>query len=137
MDRLRASEGCGAALDPRAAGAAPKAMSVLHGSSFIKEFDQFFQQKLASAYEKLTGIKVTYELTSVGSLQTRITIVAETRSGPEITATGFNRTWLFDQSLVQHYVAEMTMALDGATLPRRKRLSPVRPCVPMTSASAR
>lgn len=89
-----------AALDPRAAGAAPKAMSVLHGSSFIKEFDQFFQQKLAPAYEKLTGIKVNYELTSVGSLQTRITTVAETRSGPEITATGFNWTWLFDQSLV-------------------------------------
>ncbi len=89
-----------AALGPRRAVAAPKSMSVLHESSFIKPFDDFFVQKLAPEYEKLTGIKVNYEPVSVGSLLTRTTTVAETRSGPEITAIGLNTAWLFDQSFV-------------------------------------
>jgi len=92
--------GGAAALGPRRAVAAPKSMSVLHESSFIKPFDDFFVQKLAPEYEKLTGIKVNYEPVSVGSLLTRTTTVAETRSGPEITAIGLNTAWLFDQSFV-------------------------------------
>jgi len=92
--------GAAAALGPRRAVAAPKSMSVLHESSFIKPFDDFFVQKLAPEYEKLTGIKVNYEPVSVGSLLTRTTTVAETRSGPEITAIGLNTAWLFDQSFV-------------------------------------
>src|SRR5213083_3061560 len=92
--------GAAAALGPRSTGAAPKSMSVLHESSFIKPFDDFFVQKLAPEYEKLTGIKVNYEPVSVGSLLTRTTTVAETRSGPEITAIGLNTAWLFDQSFV-------------------------------------
>jgi len=92
--------GAAAVLGPRRAVAAPKSMSVLHESSFIKPFDDFFVQKLAPEYEKLTGIKVNYEPVSVGSLLTRTTTVAETRSGPEITAIGLNTAWLFDQSFV-------------------------------------
>src|SRR5881296_796092 len=92
--------GAAAALGPRSTGAAPKSMSVLHESSFIKPFDEFFVKKLAPEYERLTGIKINYEPVSVGSLLTRMTTVAETRSGPEITATGFNWPWLFEQSLV-------------------------------------
>src|ERR1700704_376965 len=48
----------GSSLMPRSAGAAPKAMSVVHESSFIKAFDDFFVQKLAPEYEKMTGIKI-------------------------------------------------------------------------------
>lgn len=92
--------GAAAALVPGPAGAAPKSMSVLHGSSFIKPFDDFFVKKLAPDYEKLTGIKISYEPVSVGSLLTRLTTVVETKSGPEISATGFNWPWLFDPSLV-------------------------------------
>ena len=40
---------------------------------------------LAPAYEKETGVKVVYELTSVGSLPTRISTIAETGSGADIT----------------------------------------------------
>jgi hypothetical protein len=52
---------------------------------------------LAPAYEKETGVKVTYELTSVGSLQTRVTTVAETGSGADITANAFSWPFLFDE----------------------------------------
>ena len=90
----------GAALAPSRAGAAPKAMTVVHESSFIKAFDDFFVQKLAPEYEKLTGIKIGYEPVSVGSLLTRLTTIAETKSGPEISQTGINWPHLFDQSLV-------------------------------------
>jgi multiple sugar transport system substrate-binding protein len=92
--------GAAAALAPGHAATAPKSMSVVHESSFIKPFDDFFVQKLAPDYEKLTGIKIVYETVSVGGMLTRLTTIAETKSGPEITATGLNWPWLFDQSLV-------------------------------------
>ena len=90
----------GAALRPTDAVAAPKSMSVVHESSFIKPFDDFFVNNLAPAYEKLTGIQVKYEPTSVGGLLTRVTTMTETRSGPEITQTQLNWTHLFEQHFV-------------------------------------
>jgi multiple sugar transport system substrate-binding protein len=90
----------GAALAPRWAGAAPKAMTVVRESSFIKPFDDYFANTLATDYEKLTGIKINYEAVSVGGMLTRLTTIAETKSGPEMVGTGVNWPWLFDQSLV-------------------------------------
>src|SRR5947207_10810837 len=92
--------GASAALGPRSAGAAPKAMSVVHESSFIKAFDDFFAKTLAPQYEKLTGIKINYEPVSVGSMLTRLTTIIETKAGPEIVATGVNWPHLFDAGLV-------------------------------------
>src|SRR5215470_6286453 len=69
----------------RVARAEPKTITILHESSFIKPFDEYVQNVLAPAYEKQTGIKVNYEVTSVGSLPTRISTVAETGSGADIT----------------------------------------------------
>ena len=92
--------GAAAALGPRPATAAPKAMTVVHGSSFIKGFDTFFAKTLAPEYEKLTGIKINYETVSVGAMLTRLTTIVETKSGPEIAATGLNWPHLFDQSLI-------------------------------------
>jgi multiple sugar transport system substrate-binding protein len=89
-----------AALPPSRVGAAPKSMTVLHESSFIKPFDDFFVKTLAPAYEKQTGIKINYEPASVGTLLTRLTTVIETKSGPEIVATGLNVPWLFDPGLL-------------------------------------
>src|SRR5262245_16722269 len=77
-----------------------KSMTVVHESSFIKPFDDFFVKTLSPEYEKLTGIKVNYETVSVGSMLTRLTTIAETKSGPEMVGTGVNWPWLFDQSLV-------------------------------------
>jgi extracellular solute-binding protein len=72
-------------------------LTVLHESSFIKTYDEHFQKVLAPAYEKETEVKVTYELTSVGSLQTRVTTVAETGSGADIIANAFSWPFLFDE----------------------------------------
>jgi multiple sugar transport system substrate-binding protein len=90
----------GATLTSRRATAAPKAMTVVRESSFIKPFDDYFANTLAPEYEKLTGIKINYEAVSVGGMLTRLTTIAETKSGPEIVGTGVNWPWLFDQSLV-------------------------------------
>ena len=90
----------GATLTPRHVTAAPKAMTVVRESSFIKPFDDYFANTLAPEYEKLTGIKINYEAVSVGGMLTRLTTIAETKSGPEMVGTGVNWPWLFDQSLV-------------------------------------
>ena len=75
----------GAAIGARPAAAQAKSLTFLHESSFIKTFDEYMQKTLAPAYEKETGVKVNYELTSVGSLPTRISTIAETGSGADIT----------------------------------------------------
>jgi len=63
----------GALLAPAIARAQSKSLTMMHESSFVPPYDAFFKNKLATAYEKLTGIKVNYEVVSVGSLQTRVT----------------------------------------------------------------
>src|ERR1700745_2821751 len=70
---------------PQPAGAAEKTITILHESSFIKPFDEYVLNALAPAYEKEAGIKVNYEVTSVGSLSTRISTIVETGSGADIT----------------------------------------------------
>jgi multiple sugar transport system substrate-binding protein len=90
----------GAALAPRWATAAPKAMTVVRESSFIKPFDDYFARTLLPEYEKLTGIKMSYEATSVGGMLTRLTTIAETKAGPEVAMTAINWPHLFDASLV-------------------------------------
>jgi ABC-type glycerol-3-phosphate transport system substrate-binding protein len=77
----------GAIIGPRQAPAATKSLTILHGSSFIKTFDEYFQKTLAPTYEKETGIKVNYELTSIGSVSTRISTITEAGSGADITMT--------------------------------------------------
>jgi multiple sugar transport system substrate-binding protein len=90
----------GATLGARRAAAAPKAMTVVRESSFIKPFDDYFAKTLAMDYEKATGIKINYEAVSVGGMLTRLTTIAETKSGPEIAMTALNWPHLFDASLV-------------------------------------
>jgi len=94
------SAAAGATLPARRASAAPKAMTVVRESSFIKPFDDYFAKTLAAEYEKQTGIKIVYEATSVGGMLTRLTTIAETKSGPEIAMTALNWPHLFDKSLV-------------------------------------
>jgi len=84
-----AAGGTAAALSAtRPVRAQSKTITILHESSFIKPFDEYVQNVLAPAYEKQTGIKVNYEVTSVGSLPTRISTIAETGSGADITMNG-------------------------------------------------
>src|SRR5919197_386806 len=98
--KLAALGTVGAMIGPRQAPAATKSLTVLHESSFIKTFDEHFQKTLAPAYERETGIKVNYELTSVGSLPTRISTITETGSGADITMTFLLLPFLFDEKLL-------------------------------------
>ena len=98
--KLAGAGAIGAATAPRPAAAQQKSITLLHESSFIKNFDQYFQKTLAPAYEKETGVKVNYELTSVGSLPTRISAIAETGSGADVTMTFLLLPFLFDEKLV-------------------------------------
>src|SRR5262249_61741130 len=55
---------------------------------------------LTPAFEKQAGIKLQYELTSVGTLQTRLTAVLETGSGADVTLNFFNWPFLYDERYV-------------------------------------
>src|SRR4030095_9659017 len=90
----------GAAPAPRRAIAAPKTMTVVRESSFIKAFDDYFAKTLLPEYEKMTGIKMSYEAGSVGGMLTRLTTIIERRSGPESRRPGLNQPSLFDSGLV-------------------------------------
>ena len=58
------------------------------------------QNTLAPAYEKETGVKVDYEMTSVGSLPTRISTITETGSGADITMIPALMPFLFSEKYV-------------------------------------
>src|SRR5690349_522717 len=90
----------GAAIGPRSAAAEAKSLTFLHESSFIKTFDEYMQKTLAPAYEKERGVKVNYELTSVGSLPTRISTIAETGSGADVTMIFLLYPFLFEEKLL-------------------------------------
>jgi len=107
--KLTALGAVGTLLGPAAGRAAPKSLTMMHESSFIPPYDAFFKNNLAAAYEKATGIKVNYEVVSVGSLLTRVTTAAENSSGPDMTAIGFNWAFLFDDKFVD--VSDIAMEI--------------------------
>src|SRR5580658_6403577 len=69
---------------PWPARAEPKTITILHESSFIEPFDNHLRNVLAPAYEKLTGVKIVYQTTSIGGLPPAISTIVETGSGPDI-----------------------------------------------------
>jgi multiple sugar transport system substrate-binding protein len=98
--KLAGAGAVGSLAGVRAAQAAPKTLTFLHDSSFIRDFDAYFKTKLAPAYEKETGIKIDYPLTSVGTLQTRVSAIIETGSGADVMLNQFNWPFLYDEKLV-------------------------------------
>src|SRR5579862_5005957 len=98
--KLAGAGAAGAMVGMPAAQAAPKTLTFLHDSSFIRDFDAYFQHVLAPAYEKETGIKIDYPLTSVGTLQTRVSAIIETGSGADVMLQQFNWAFLYDEKLV-------------------------------------
>jgi multiple sugar transport system substrate-binding protein len=98
--KTAAAAGVGSLVGPAAGWAAPKSLTMMHESSFIPPYDAYFKNDLARAYEKATGIKVNYEVVSVGSLLTRVTTAAENSTGPDLTQIGFNWAFLFDDKFV-------------------------------------
>ena len=98
--KAAAAGSVGAAFSLTDAQAATKTLSLMHENSFIKTYDEYMNKTLIPAYEKETGVKVKYDLVSVGGLQTRITTAAETRSGPDLTVMAFNWAYLYDEKLL-------------------------------------
>ena len=97
---ISALSAVGGLLGAARAHAAPKSMTLMHESSFIPPYDAYIKTTLAQAYEKATGIKINYDVVSVGSLQTRVTTAAETGAGPDMSTVYFNWPYLFDEKLV-------------------------------------
>jgi multiple sugar transport system substrate-binding protein len=89
-----------AAALPWRAKADGKTITMLHESSFIKTFDEYFQNTLAPAYEKETGVKVVYEITSVGSLPSRDATVIETGSGADVSMLVLLFPFLYQDKLL-------------------------------------
>jgi multiple sugar transport system substrate-binding protein len=97
--KILAVAGTGGLLHSRP-GQAATSITMMHESSFIKAYDEYFQKKIIPAYEKAAGVKVVYEIVSVGSTLTRNTTAAETGSGPDLTLMALNWPFLFDDKLV-------------------------------------
>src|SRR3984957_18829551 len=97
---ITALSAVGGLLGAGGAHAAPKSMTLMHESSFIPPYDAYVKNTLARDYEKATGIKINYDIVSVGSLQTRVTTAAETGAGPDLSCVYFNWPYLFDEKLV-------------------------------------
>jgi multiple sugar transport system substrate-binding protein len=98
--RITAVTGLGSMVGMGSARAAGKRLTFLHDSSFIRDYDAYFKKELGPRYEKETGTKVDYELTSVGTLQTRVSAVLETGSGADVVLNGFNWPFLYDRKYV-------------------------------------
>jgi multiple sugar transport system substrate-binding protein len=92
--------GVGSMLGRESSLAAPASLSLMHESCFIGAYDGYFKNALAPAYEKTTGIKIEYELVSVGSLQTRVTSTVEMGAGPDLAELSINWPQLYDEKLV-------------------------------------
>jgi multiple sugar transport system substrate-binding protein len=86
-----------AAIGPRRAPAAGKTVTLLHESSFIPPFDEYMKNVLAPAYEKETGVKIVYEIISVGSSPARIASISETGTGADITMNLTLIPFLYDE----------------------------------------
>jgi multiple sugar transport system substrate-binding protein len=118
--------GAGAAALPWPARADSKSLTFLHESSFIKTFDEYVQNTLVPAYLKETGVTVTYELTSVGSLPTRLSTISETGSGADVTANFLLYPFLFDEKLLDvSDIAEEAGRLQGGWYDSGKEASVV------------
>ncbi|HEU0215890.1 MAG TPA: hypothetical protein VFQ90_04460, partial [Stellaceae bacterium] len=92
--------GAGAAALPWRANAAGRPITMLHESSFIKTFDEFFQNTLIPNYKKETGVEVVYEITSVGSLPSRDATVIETGSGADLSMLVLLFPFLYQDKLL-------------------------------------
>ena len=119
--RLAGAGAMGAALGARRASAQQKSITLLHESSFIKPFDEYMQNTLAPAYEKETGVKIDYQLISVGSIPTRASAIAETGSGADITMNLTLMPFLFNEKYadVSDIAEEMGQAA-GRLVSRRE-----------------
>jgi multiple sugar transport system substrate-binding protein len=98
--RIGVMGAAGAVVPLRQGTAAPKSLTMLHETSFIPAYDAYFKTVLGPAYEKASGVKVNYELVTVGSLQAEVTSAADAGSGPDLTLNFFSWPFLYGDKYV-------------------------------------
>ena len=124
--KMAAAGAAGAALAPTAGRAEGKTITLLQETSFIPPFDAYMQKTLIPAYEKLTGVKVVYELTSVGSSPTRISTIIETGSGADLTVIFLLYPFLYADKLADvSDIAEEAGKQQGGWYPAAKEAAVV------------
>ena len=86
--KLAAGAAAGAAAGPwvsRNAQAKPVSIAFARESSYVKNFDVHFQNVLAPAYEKATGIKIDYQIQAAGgSAVPQLVSMVENKSGADL-----------------------------------------------------
>src|SRR3954451_886815 len=98
--KITALSSVGGLLGATRARAAVKSMTLMHESSFIPPYAAYVKNTIAPAYENATGIKLNYDLVSVGSWHTCVPTAWEPKSGRDMSTVYFNWPYLFDEKLV-------------------------------------
>src|SRR2546429_9261456 len=82
----------------RNAQAKPVSIVFARESSYVKNFDVHFQNVMAPAYEKATGIKIEYQIQAAGgSAVPQLVSMVENKSGADLA--GVQQEWLYRAAL--------------------------------------
>jgi spermidine/putrescine-binding protein len=100
--KLAAAGAAGAAAGPwvsRHAQAKPVSITFARESSYVKNFDVHFQNVMAPAYEKATGIKIEYQIQAAGgSAVPQLVSMVENKAGADLAWV--QQEWLYRDALV-------------------------------------
>ena len=126
-DFLKIAAGAaGAAAGPwvsRNAQAKPVSIAFARESSYVKNFDVHFQNVMAPAYEKATGIKIEYQIQAAGgSAVPQLVSMVENKNGADLAWV--QQEWLYRDALVDvSDIAEEVGKQQGGWYDEIKRLS--------------
>ena len=100
--KLAAAGAAGVAAGPwvsRNAQAKPVSITFARESSYVKNFDVHFQNVMAPAYEKATGIKIDYQIQAAGgSAVPQLVSMVENKAGADLAWV--QQEWLYRDALV-------------------------------------
>jgi multiple sugar transport system substrate-binding protein len=124
--KLAAAGAAGAAAGPwvsRNAQAKPVSITFARESSYVKNFDVHFQNVMAPAYEKATGIKIEYQIQAAGgSAVPQLVSMVENKTGADLAWV--QQEWLYRDALVDvSDIAEEVGKQQGGWYDEIKRLS--------------
>ena len=124
--KLAAAAAAGVAAGPlisRNAQAKPVSITFARESSYVKNFDVHFQNVMAPAYEKATGIKIEYQIQAAGgSAVPQLVSMVENKSGADLAWV--QQEWLYRDALVDvSDIAEEVGKQQGGWYDEIKRLS--------------
>ena len=107
----------------RHAQAKPVSITFARESSYVKNFDVHFQNVMAPAYEKATGIKIEYQIQAAGgSAVPQLVSMVENKTGADLAWV--QQEWLYRDALVDvSDIAEEVGKQQGGWYDEIKRLS--------------